>query len=182
MLVLYFCSLYSCNNALKCLTETLYWLLYLFASYIRLQDFWRIPVKERKPGGSNILHRFEPPGNLMKYLTITITINQVTTLLQESFFSLYTFRYKITNFVILCIWPYIRWIYFQYTRYKCFHLKLFFPVWRDWQKRIFSSITAPILSKTCSSFNSRKFCPLVNIPLFRMMIFILRWALLEQSY
>ena len=46
----------------------------------------------------------------------------------------------------------------------------------------FSSITTTILSKTCSSLNLRKVCPMINSYFLHMVIFIERLALQGQSY
>ena len=89
----------------------------------------------------------------MKYLELRLQLIWWETLLQEYvFFVIYKLGYYMSMVLhMIEIFPICKvWM---------LSFEIFSPVLRNWKKWIFSSITAPIPSKTCSFLNLRTFLP-----------------------
>ena len=111
---------------------------------------------------TDIFHGFEPPWNPMKWLELP-------------------YKYWGDNLA-----P--RVLFFCYIQTLCYFMsstlhkidvflvyklqKIFLQFWKTEKSWFFSSITAPILSKICSSLNLRTFCKVANSYLLLMMLFI----------
>ena len=111
-------------------------------------------MKERKPGSSNSLHGFEPPGNLMKYLELRLQLIRWDNLAPGVCY--FSVIYKLGCFMSMALHMIE---IFPICKVWMLSFEIFSPVLRNWKKWIFSSITAPIPSKTCSFLNLRKFLP-----------------------